>query len=44
MTNNSLLHIIAIYLAVINVADGILTVTMPKSEPKQKVTKAIEVS
>ena len=26
------------------VEDGILTVTMPKSEPKQKVTKAIEVS
>ena len=24
--------------------DGILTVTMPKTEPKQKVTKAIEVS
>ena len=28
----------------INVEDGILTVTMPKAEPKQKVTKAIEVS
>ena len=27
-----------------NVEDGILTVTMPKTEPKQKVTKAIEVS
>ena len=27
-----------------NVEDGILTVTMPKMEPKQKVTKAIEVS
>ena len=26
------------------VEDGILTVTMPKMEPKQKVTKAIEVS
>ena len=26
------------------VEDGILTVTMPKAEPKQKVTKAIEVS
>ena len=26
------------------VEDGILTVTMPKTEPKQKVTKAIEVS
>ena len=26
------------------VEDGILTVTMPKKEPKQKVTKAIEVS
>jgi len=26
------------------VEDGILTVTMPKIEPKQKVTKAIEVS
>ncbi len=26
------------------VEDGILTVTMPKSEPKEKVTKAIEVS
>ena len=25
------------------VEDGILTVTMPKTEPKQKVTKAIEV-
>ena len=25
------------------VEDGILTVTMPKMEPKQKVTKAIEV-
>jgi len=24
--------------------NGILTVTMPKTEPKQKVTKAIEVS
>ena len=26
------------------VEDGILTVTMPKTEPKEKVTKAIEVS
>ena len=26
------------------VEDGILTITMPKSEPKEKVTKAIEVS
>ena len=26
------------------VEDGILTVTMPKMEPKQKVTKSIEVS
>ena len=26
------------------VEDGILTITMPKTEPKQKVTKAIEVS
>ena len=26
------------------VEDGILTVTMPKMEPKQKVTKAIKVS
>ena len=26
------------------VEDGILTVTMPKMEPKQKVTKAIEIS
>ena len=26
------------------VEDGILTVTMPKTDPKQKVTKAIEVS
>jgi HSP20 family protein len=26
------------------VEDGILTVTMPKAEPKQKVSKAIEVS
>ena len=26
------------------VEDGILTVTMPKTEPKQKVTKVIEVS
>ena len=26
------------------VEDGILTVTMPKTEPKQKVTKSIEVS
>ena len=26
------------------VENGILTVTMPKTEPKQKVTKAIEVS
>jgi len=26
------------------VEDGVLTVTMPKTEPKQKVTKAIEVS
>ena len=26
------------------VEDGILTITMPKMEPKQKVTKAIEVS
>ena len=26
------------------VEDGILTVTMPKTEPKQEVTKAIEVS
>ena len=26
------------------VEDGILTITMPKAEPKQKVTKAIEVS
>ena len=26
------------------VEDGILTVTMPKAEPEQKVTKAIEVS
>ena len=26
------------------VEDGILNVTMPKAEPKQKVTKAIEVS
>jgi HSP20 family protein len=26
------------------VEDGILTVTMPKTEPKQKVTNAIEVS
>ena len=26
------------------VEDGILTVTMPKAEPKQKVTKSIEVS
>ena len=26
------------------VEDGILTVTMPKAGPKQKVTKAIEVS
>ena len=26
------------------VEDGILTVTMPQMEPKQKVTKAIEVS
>ena len=26
------------------VEDGILTVTMPKTEPKQSVTKAIEVS
>ena len=26
------------------VEDGILTVTMPKAEPKQKVTKAIEIS
>ena len=26
------------------VEDGILTVTMPKAEPKQKVTKAIEVA
>jgi HSP20 family protein len=26
------------------VEDGILTVTMPKTEPQQKVTKAIEVS
>ena len=25
------------------VEDGILTVTMPKTEPKQKVTKSIEV-
>ena len=30
--------------AVSGVEDGILTVTMPKTEPKQKVTKAIEVS
>ena len=26
------------------VEDGILTITMPKTEPKEKVTKAIEVS
>ena len=26
------------------VEDGILTITMPKAEPKEKVTKAIEVS
>ena len=26
------------------VEDGILTITMPKIEPKEKVTKAIEVS
>ena len=26
------------------VEDGILTITMPKTEPKQKVTKSIEVS
>ena len=26
------------------VDDGILTVTMPKTEPNQKVTEAIEVS
>ena len=26
------------------VEDGILTITMPKTEPQQKVTKAIEVS
>ena len=26
------------------VEDGILTITMPKTEPKKKVTKAIEVS
>ena len=26
------------------VEDGILTITMPKNEPKEKVTKAIEVS
>ena len=26
------------------VEDGILTITMPKTEQKQKVTKAIEVS
>jgi len=26
------------------VEDGILTVNMPKTEPKEKVTKAIEVS
>jgi HSP20 family protein len=26
------------------VEDGILTITMPKAEQKQKVTKAIEVS
>ena len=26
------------------VEDGILTVTMPKTEPKQKVTQSIEVS
>ena len=28
----------------LKIEDGILTVTMPKTEPKQKVTKAIEVS
>ena len=26
------------------VEDGILTITMPKTEPKENVTKAIEVS
>ena len=26
------------------VEDGILTITMPKTEPKEKVTKAIEIS
>ena len=26
------------------VEDGILTITMPKTEPKEKVTKAIKVS
>jgi HSP20 family protein len=26
------------------VEDGILTITMPKQEPKEKVTKAIEIS
>ena len=31
-------------LAAMFTEDGILTVTMPKTEPKQKVTKAIEVS
>ena len=29
---------------VAKVEDGILTITMPKTEPKEKVTKAIEVS
>ena len=28
----------------VKVEDGILTITMPKTEPKEKVTKAIEVS